>query len=169
MLDIVCLSNISSYVYRYRTRVNLARAFNIKDQSERAMIGIIEESMPKEMMKMAVAFDPILIVRYVHINGTYPKNISDDRMLLVMYFNRDLWYITVDDLRTMIDMIERYGSPKILMCRFPQLDVCEEKLEAEYPLDSKMEADLIQYLVRLGEGDMLTWIATITRKRRYCK
>jgi hypothetical protein len=162
MLDIVCLSNISSYLYLYRTRVNLIRAFNVKDQLERAMIGIIEESMSKEMMKMAVAFDPILIVRYIHMNGTYPKNINRYGKLMVNYFNRDLRSIKLNELQMIIDMIERYGSPKILMRRFPQIRGWED-MSTRYPTKREMDYGLIQYLVSVGEGDMLTWIATITR------
>jgi hypothetical protein len=81
---------------------------------------------------------------------------------MVNYFNRDLRSIKLNELQMIIDMIERYGSPKILMRRFPQIRGWED-MSTRYPTKREMDYGLIQYLVSVGEGDMLTWIATITR------
>ncbi len=65
IMDILALSNISSFVYFYEDRVSLAIAFNISDVSERATLGLLEKGMVHRDMKTAVNVDEILVLRYL--------------------------------------------------------------------------------------------------------
>lgn len=122
MLDILCLTEISQYIYHYDNHVAFVLGFNVTSASDRVSLGIIDRSLKSESFN-ASRREPYLILRYMYIFGRSSFDPRVNILATFMMSRRNGPHVPyIGDRDELLTAIDRYGSPEVLTSRLVEMN-----------------------------------------------